>query len=269
MSSPARSISSADDESQELAELKAKHKAELREAAEKKAWKDQEHRERHEREKREKREKAEREERELREAQEAVWLGDWERRAEEQARLTEETEAVLGPLQRAGKAAAAKALEMKEAKIQAKAERDRAAFHKWWNGGAYDAERSEAEEGEVVAEPSSSEAEEDVLAQKSPRRRVIESRQNTVEVVIVRPAATGKKGLVEVAITEQVRVPDLGQQSVADADSGTLLSGSLREVPVQGGAMCPFTGARFHVYSVSGAQGALQPDPRAREEKGR
>ena len=160
MSSPARSISLADDESQELAELKAKHEAELREAG-----KDQERRERREREKREKREKAEREERELREAQEAVWLGDQERRVEEQARLTEETEAVLGPLRRAGKAAAAKALEMKEAKIQAEAERDRAAFRKWQNGGAYDAEGSEAEEGEVVAEPSSSEAEEDVLAQ--------------------------------------------------------------------------------------------------------
>ena len=64
MSSPAHSISSADDESRELTELKAKHEAELQEAAERTACRDQE---RWERCKREKREKKEREEREARE----------------------------------------------------------------------------------------------------------------------------------------------------------------------------------------------------------
>ena len=66
MTSPARSISSDDEESRELAELKARHEAEMRKAAERKAQKDQEHQERWEREKREReeREKREREERE-------------------------------------------------------------------------------------------------------------------------------------------------------------------------------------------------------------
>ena len=43
MSSPACSISSDDEETRELAKLKARHEAEMRKAAERKAQKDQEH----------------------------------------------------------------------------------------------------------------------------------------------------------------------------------------------------------------------------------
>lgn len=64
MSSPAHSLSSDDEDSNQLAKLKAKHEAELREAAEKKAHKDRERRERREREKHEKKEREEREARE-------------------------------------------------------------------------------------------------------------------------------------------------------------------------------------------------------------
>ena len=64
MSSPARSVSSDDEEAKELAELKAKHEAELREAVERKAIRDRECQERREREKREKKEREEREARE-------------------------------------------------------------------------------------------------------------------------------------------------------------------------------------------------------------
>ena len=258
MHSPARTTSSDDEDTNNLAKLKAKYKAKVWEVEEKKVRK--------ERERHEQREKEEREEMEHIQLRR---LGDRERRVEEQVHLGEETEVVMGPLRRAWKAAATKALEMKEAKSQAEAERDRAAFRNWQNGGAYNAAGSEAEEGEVVAEPSSSEAEEDIPAQKSPRRRVVESRQNTAEVVIVRPAATVKQGLGEVAGTEQVSTPDLSRQSVSDTESGALLSNPLREVPVPGGTVCPFAGSWFHVHSVSGAQGAMQPDPRTHEEKDR
>ena len=64
MSSPARSISSDEEDSKSLAEMKARHDAELREAAERKAQKERERRERREREKREKKEQEEREARE-------------------------------------------------------------------------------------------------------------------------------------------------------------------------------------------------------------
>ena len=42
MSSPARSLSLDDEDARELAEIKARHEAEMREAAERKAQKDQE-----------------------------------------------------------------------------------------------------------------------------------------------------------------------------------------------------------------------------------
>ena len=168
--------------------LKAKHEAKLREAAEKKALRDQERRERRKCEKREKREKEEQEEREH---QELRSMADRERRVEGQVLLAEEAEVVIGPLQEAWKAAAEKARRRIEARAWAETERIWAAMH-WMQEDVGAAMEVVGSEG-VTDGPRASETEEgSETGQKPSRRRVVTSRQNTAEVVIVRPPKTGR-----------------------------------------------------------------------------
>ena len=139
--------------------LKAKHKAKLREAAEKKARRDQERRERREREKWEKREKEEQEERER---QELHSMADWEQRVEGQVLLAEEAEVVIGPLREAWKAAAEKARRWIEARAWAETERIRAAMHRMQEdvGAAMEVVGSEDGAEGVTDGPRASETEE-------------------------------------------------------------------------------------------------------------
>ena len=140
MSSPAHSVTSADEEAKEFAELKAKHEAE------KKARRDQERQERREREKREKKEREEREAREeithrIREVGEAV---------AEVARGITETESE-------------------------QAEREREALRRVWENGVTVSLVVGAGEGPKVAEPEedSEGDEQGAPSQRSPRRQVI------------------------------------------------------------------------------------------------
>ena len=119
MSSPACSISLDDEETRELAELKARHDAEMREAVERKAHKDQEWRERRDREKRERKEREEREEREAQEV------------AETTCRLRD-----------AYSAAAGKAQERAEAEARAENEKIREALHRMQEAGEGDGSES-------------------------------------------------------------------------------------------------------------------------------
>ena len=192
MSSPAPSVSSADEEARELAELKAKHEAELREAAERKARKDQEHRERCEHEKREKKEREAREE-------------------------------ITRRIQEVGKAVAEVAQGLAETE-QEQEEREQEALRRMWTNDA----STEAEVGitEGTGEggsgddkgPSSgateakSEEEADLTKIRSPRREIIVSRQNTVEVIIVRPPKKGK-GSSEQTGGDQVSPASFGRGS--------------------------------------------------------
>ena len=166
MSSPAPSVSSADEEAKELAELKAKHEAELREASERKARKDQERRERREREKREKKEREEREDQET-----------------------------IGRLRAVYSVVAEKALSRIETKARAENARVREALTRVQ--GTIDQVQESAESEDEVGGPKGSEGastsgEESVLVQRPTSRRVVASRPNTAEVVIVRPSKQGE-----------------------------------------------------------------------------
>ena len=173
MSSPAHSISSADEEAKEFAELKAKHEAELREAAERKAHRDQEHQERHEREKREKKEREEREEitRRIQEVGKVVAEVAWGIAETEQEQEEREQEALR---------------RMRTAERPTEAEEVPLAKPVEGSGGDKGSGRGASEvEGEEESEHV-----DDV--QRSPQQRVVRSRQNTAEVVIVRLAVKGK-----------------------------------------------------------------------------
>ena len=166
MSSPAHSLSSDDEDSNQLAELKVKHEAELREAAEKKARKDQERRERREREKCEKKEREEREAR----------------------------EEITCRIQEVGRAVADVARGIAETE-QEQTEREVAALHRVREDEIPVSLAADIGEGPKVADPkeASEEDGEGEMPQRSPRRQVVRSRHNTAEVVIVRPVAK-KKG---------------------------------------------------------------------------
>ena len=174
MSSPAHSISSADEEAKEFAELKAKHEAELREAAERKARRDQERQERCEKKKREEREVREEITRRIQEVGKAVaevaqGIAETEQEQEER-----EQEALRRMC------TAERPTEAEEVPLAKPVE----------GSGGDKGSGQGASEVEGEEESDASKHVDDV--QRSPQRRVVCSRQNTTEVVIVRPAAKGK-----------------------------------------------------------------------------
>ena len=215
MSSPAHLISSADDESRELAELKAKHEAELREAAERKARRDQERRERR---KREKREKKEWEEREAREITHRIWevgkavaevaraIAETEQEQQEREqeallrmRMVErptETEVeareiaeTTCKLQEVFNAVAERARDWVEAQAWVETEKLWAALDRVQEG----LERegwSDGSEGEAQGPTTAGNQTEGapLPTRKPHQRQVVTSHPNTAEVVIVRPS---------------------------------------------------------------------------------
>ena len=195
MSSPAHSISSADKEAKELAKLKAKHEAELREAAERKARRDQERQERREREKREKKEREEREAREevacrLREVGKAVAEVAWGLAETDQEQEEREKEA----LRRMRTAEYPT-----EAEVEAPAGTD--------EGGR------EGNEGPSCGDSETeSGGESDPITVRLPRWGVVSSRQNTAEVVIIRPPKKGT-GASEQTGVDQVSLAIFGRGS--------------------------------------------------------
>ena len=185
MTSPARSISSDDEESRELAELRARHKAEMRKAAERKAQKDQECRERREREKRE-----------------------WEER---EKREREEREAMTRRIREVGKAVAEVARGLAETD-QEQEEREKEALRRTWTAelpteaeveapaGNYEGGQKDekgpghgAPETEVDDDGDVEEGAPGSAMQKSPRRKVITSRPNTAEVIILCPVPKSRE----------------------------------------------------------------------------
>ena len=185
MSSPAHSVTSADEEAKEFAELKAKHEAELREAAEKKARRDQERQERREREKHEKKE--------------------WEER--------EAREEITRRIREVGEAVAEVARGITETESE-QAEREREALCRVRENGVTVSLVVSAGEGPKVAEPEedSEGDEQGAPSQRSPRWQVIRSCPNTAEVVIMRPAAKQRSPGVSGETGEvSPRVPDLAR----------------------------------------------------------
>ena len=172
MSSPACSISSDEEDSKSLAEM--------REAMERKAQKDREWRERREREKRKQKERKEKEAREVQEIAETT------RR-----------------LQEAYSAAAERAQEWIEKKARAENERLRAAL-------THVQESAEQDKADGSRDTETEEDGEVSQMLKTPRWRVVASRPNTAKVIIVRPAPKGK-GTDEVSASEFGRGSDTDQ----------------------------------------------------------
>ena len=220
MSSPARSISSDDEESRELAELKARHEAELRKAAEHKAQKDQERRERREREKREREEREAMTQR-IREVGEAVaevarGLAETDQEQEEREKeaLRRMRTSELPTEAEADAREIAETTDRLRGVYHTAAERARTWIEKraraetdnpWERAGADRSRDAETSEDEEVSRTL-----------KTPRRRVVASRPNTTEVVIVRPVPKGKA-------TDQVSARVFGQGSTTDQNSDSVL----------------------------------------------
>ena len=177
MTSPAHSISSDDEESRELAELKARHEAEMRKAAERKAQKDQERRERREREKREQEER-EVMTRRIREVGKAV---------AEVARGLAETDQEQEEREKEALRRTRTAELPTEAEVEAPAGNYEGG-QKDEKGPGHGAPETEVDDDGDVEEGAPGSA-----MQKSPRRKVITSRPNTTEVIILRLAPKSRE----------------------------------------------------------------------------
>ena len=176
MSSPAHTISSDDEETKRVAEMKARHDAEMREASERKAQKDQERRERRECEKHEKKE---REEKEAREVGDALALVDRERIEHDRRCLTEEAKEV---------AVVAVAREMAEPE-GTQNEREREELRRVsMSGGVPGGELGSGQGSSDLESEEGEEGDPEDGSQRSFHGPEVPTRCNTAEVVIVRPA---------------------------------------------------------------------------------
>ena len=161
-------------------DLKAKLEAEMQEAAERKARKEQEWREQ-------------------KELQEAIVVRDWARAVHIRARLMEEAEELMKGLRDIWKAAAEKAWGRAEERHQVEVAGKRAAVLQIQAAARAASEIVGSEQGglsETEAEGNSGEDEPALGAPKSGQRRIIISCQNTAKVVIIRPL-TKRTGPVE------------------------------------------------------------------------
>ena len=111
------------------------------------------------------------------------------------------------------------------------------------------------------ATEAGSEEESDLVELRSPRREIVTSRQNTAEVVIVRPPKRGD-GTSEQTGGDQVSPDSFSRGSELTEDLGTLLPVPMREMPVSGRALCPLPRARVDLHQVPRTQGPVQSYPR-------
>ena len=246
MSSPSRSPSpDSDNESNaRLDELKVQVEAATRAAEAKRARKEQERKERKERKEREKREREEREEQEktlhrIREVVRAVAEVAREMAESEQVQTDREQEALR---------------RMRTGDVPTEAEMGAP------EGPGEDGSGDDRGPGSGASE-AESEGESVPVKLRSPRREVVTSRQNTAEVVIVRPPKRGN-GTSEQTGGDQVSPDSFGRGSELTKDLGTLLSVPVREVLVSGRALCPLPRAQVDLHQVPRTQGPVQSYPR-------
>ena len=135
-----------------------------------------------------------------------------------QAHLTEEAESLVRGLQEVWGAAVAKAWKRVEEKSWTEVEGERAAVSQMRAAEQTTVMVVGLERGEssgTETEESSGEDKVGTATQKSSRRQVVTSCQNTAEVMIVRPATKGK-GPAEAVGATRVSLTALGQTSASD-----------------------------------------------------